>query len=85
MILINKFRIKYNVISKSESDIDNLIIQEVQKLISEGQNSSNALRKLDDKLNLQIKKLRDDKKNQKVFDEVKNKKLDVARLRNHGS
>ena len=85
MILINKFRIKYNVISKSESDIDNLIIQEVQKLISEGQNSSNALRKLDDKLNLQIKKLRDDKKNQKVFDEVKNKKLDVAKLRNHGS
>jgi hypothetical protein len=85
VILINKFRIKYNVISKSESDIDNLIIQEVQKLISEGQNSSNALRKLDDKLNLQIKKLRDDKKNQKVFDEVKNKKLDVARLRNHGS
>jgi hypothetical protein len=52
VILINKFRIKYNVISKSESDIDNLIIQEVQKLISEGQNSSNALRKLDDKLNL---------------------------------
>lgn len=85
MILINKFRIKYNVISKTESDIDNLIIQEVQKLISEGQNSSNALRKLDDKLSLQIKKLRDDKKNQKVFDEVKNKKLDVARLRNHGS
>jgi len=43
------------------------------------------LRKLDDKLNLEIKELRDDKKNPKNIDEFKTKKLDVARLRNHGS
>jgi hypothetical protein len=40
------------------------------------------LRKLDDKLNVEIKKLRQEKKEFKTIDDLKNKKLEVTKLRN---
>ncbi len=40
------------------------------------------MRKLDDKLNVEIKKLRQEKKEFKTIDDLKNKKLEVTKLRN---
>lgn len=40
------------------------------------------MRKLDDKLNVEIKKLRQEKKEFKTIDDLKNKKFEVTKLRN---
>lgn len=58
MLLVNKFRNKFNVITTTELDIDRHIVQEVQKMLDGGQTQQLALQKLDQQLAADIKKLR---------------------------
>ena len=50
ILLINKFRNKFNVITTTESDVDKLIVSEVTKLINAGTSTQAALGKLDERL-----------------------------------
>lgn len=50
ILLINKFRNKFNVITTTEGEIDKLIVHEITKLINAGTSTQLALGKLDVKL-----------------------------------
>lgn len=50
VLLINKFRNKFNVITTTEVEVDKLIVSEVTKLINAGTSTQAALGKLDEKL-----------------------------------
>lgn len=52
ILLINKFRNKFNVITTTESECDKLIVSEVTKLINAGTSTQMALGKLDEKLSV---------------------------------
>lgn len=58
VLLINKFRNKFNVVSTTETDIDKLIVSEVTNLINQGSGTQAALGKLDEKLSNEIKEMR---------------------------
>jgi len=49
-LLITKFRNKYNVVAGKDSEMDLLIVEEVRKLLKNGNASESGLVKLDMKL-----------------------------------
>ena len=59
ILLINKFRNKLKVVTSQEPEVDRLIIMEIQKLLSNGQNNQSALKQLDERLTLEVTKLRE--------------------------
>ena len=62
ILLINKFRNKFGVVTTQEHPVDQLIINEIQKLLGDkDQATQTGLKKLDEKLEKEIKKLRDSK------------------------
>lgn len=63
ILLINKFRNKLKVVTSQEPEVDRLIIMEIQKLLSDGQNNQSALKQLDERLTLEVTKLREQTKN----------------------
>ena len=60
LLLVNKFRNKFNVITTSEAKIDQHIIAQVQALLAcKDQASQNGLKSLDIRLGQEIKKMRE--------------------------
>jgi hypothetical protein len=58
-LLVNKFRNKYNVNGVKEQHVDRVIKDEIKKMFDEGNPSEAALTRLDKKLEVLIKKARE--------------------------
>ena len=63
VLLVNKFRNKFNVMTTTELDIDRHIVQEVQRLLEGGSTQQLALQKLDQQLAAEIKQMRANPRN----------------------
>lgn len=50
MLLVNKFRNKFNVNTSTEFEIDRIIREEIKNLLAEGKTYESNLNKLDKKL-----------------------------------
>jgi len=59
ILLVNKFRNKYMVNGSKEYLVDKIIKEEIKKMFDEGTPSEAALNKLDKKLEILIKKARE--------------------------
>lgn len=63
LLLVNKFRNKFGVITTAEHDIDQFIISEVQALLgNQNEATQSGLKTLDLKLTSEIKKMRGNSK-----------------------
>ena len=58
MLLVNKFRNKFNINGTTEMDIDKIIREEIKDLLADGKTYESNLNKLDKKLEVIIKQAR---------------------------
>ena len=71
ILLVNKFRNKYMVNGSKEYLVDKIIKEEIKKMFDEGTPSEAALNKLDKKLEILIKKARENPELQNQYEDAK--------------